>query len=99
MEPSFLDNSYNSSRSRHPDAEWPALQWFDFLDKVIRKEPVAVRGFFGGGLKAIAKAMNDHDLIEAKCGSGPVDGLGAMIAACVAARRCAKTGEPLSRVR
>ena len=44
-------------------------------------EPVTVRGAFGFGLKAIAKALHEHGLIETVWGDGPTDGLGAMVGA------------------
>jgi hypothetical protein len=80
-EPAFLDNAYNAARERHPENDWPALPWFDFLQRVIRTEPVAVRGAFGFGLKPIAKGMRAGGLIETTWGEGPTDGLGAMIGA------------------
>ena len=80
-EPAFLDNAYNAARERHPENDWPALPWFDFLQQVIRTEPVAVRGAFGFGLKPIAKGMHAGGLIETTWGEGPTDGLGAMIGA------------------
>ncbi len=80
-EPVNLDNAYNAARVRHPENGWPALPWFDFLQSVVRAEPIAVRGAFDFGLKSIAKAMHAAGLIETTWAEGPTDGLGAMIGA------------------
>lgn len=78
-----LEGAYNSARRRHGDrADWPAdLNWYDFLSKVIGQEPVVVNGAWGFGLKAVAKAMRSHGLIETDWADNPVDGLGAMVGA------------------
>jgi predicted RecB family nuclease len=80
-ENSTLASAYNSAQRRHPEREWPSIPWFDFLSLVVRKEPVAVRGAFGFGLKGIVKGMHAAGLIETTWGDGPTDGLGAMIGA------------------
>ena len=80
-----LENAYNSAKVRHQKrADWPKLgwlDWYDFLQKVMREEPVAVRGALGFGLKAVANAMHSYGLIETSWADSPVDGLGAMIGA------------------
>ena len=58
----------------------------------MREEPVVVRGAFGFGLKAIAKAMHGHGLIDTLWDDGPADGLGAM----VGAWWCQDQGVPLT---
>lgn len=80
-ETASLETAYNSARSRHPEAAWPDVAWFDFLKRVIKAEPVVVRGAMAFGLKAMAKALRAHGCIETEWGEGPVDGLGAMVAA------------------
>ncbi|HEX5466354.1 MAG TPA: hypothetical protein VFW92_06730, partial [Candidatus Limnocylindrales bacterium] len=80
-ETSFLVNAYNSAARRHPKEDWPDLPWFDALSLVARPGPLVVRGAFGFGLKAIAKAMHAHGLIDVAWGDGPTDGLGAMVGA------------------
>ncbi|MCH7666510.1 MAG: hypothetical protein IH936_11355 [Acidobacteria bacterium] len=80
-EVTFFDTAYNSAKERHAERNWPSLRWFDFLGKVMREEPVVVRGAMGFGLKAIAKAMHGYGLIETLWGEGPTDGLGAMVGA------------------
>lgn len=97
-EVSTLETAYNSATARHPGKPWTAPQWFDFLKKVIREEPVVVRGALGFGLKAIAKSMHAHGLIETNWGDGPTDGLGAMVGAWTAAREAAATGRKLSEM-
>ena len=78
-----LETNYNSARHRHADrADWPDdLNWYDFFRRVMEQEPVVVKGAWGFGLKAVAKAMRSHGLIEADWADSPVDGLGAMVGA------------------
>ena len=78
-----LENAYNSARARHGDnADWPLLNWYDFLSKVMRTEPVAVRDALGFGLKSVATAMYKHGLITTNWDAdNPVDGMGAMVGA------------------
>jgi len=59
---------------------WEKLPWLDFLP-VVKEQPFVVKGAFGFGLKAIAKNMFKHGLIETSWGDGPTDGLGAMVGA------------------
>ena len=74
-----LERAYNSAKARHGEnADWPDLGWYDFLMKVMREEPVVVRGALGFGLKAVANAMHARGLIETSWADSPVDGLGAM---------------------
>ncbi len=94
-ESSNLTTAYNSAQSRHPDRTWLTLPWFDFLAQVIRKEPVAVRGAFGFGLKGIVKGMHTAGLIETTWDEGPTDGLGAMIGAWWCDAEAAKIGGPM----
>ena len=70
-EPTVLDKAYNSAKARHQEhADWPELGWYDFLTKVMREEPVVVRGALGFGLKAVANALHSHGLIETDWGAG-----------------------------
>ena len=86
-----LDNAYNSARKRHGEhADWPSdLNFYDFLSEVVRPASVAVKGAWGFGLKAVAKAMRQHGMIKTDWGDSQVDGLGAMVGAwhCDAAAR------------
>lgn len=79
-ENSTLNTAYNSARKRH-GIDWPALNWYDLLNKVARKEPLTVKGALAFGLKAVAKAMHRHGLIETNWTNGPTDGLGVMVGA------------------
>ena len=76
-------NAYRSARERHGwPTGWPELGWYDFLGKVMRAEPVVVRGALNFGLKSVARAMRRHGLIETDWDdNNPVDGLGAMVGA------------------
>ena len=77
-----LESAYNSARARHgKNADWPNLGWYDFLMRVMREEPVVIRGALGFGLKAVANAMHTQGLIETSWADSPVDGLGAMVGA------------------
>ncbi len=75
------ETAYNSARKRHPTRGWPAVNWFDLLRKVVRKEPVVVKGSMGFGLKSVARAFHEHGLIATDWGSSKVDGMGAMVGA------------------
>ncbi|TAK73143.1 MAG: hypothetical protein EPO16_13155 [Dehalococcoidia bacterium] len=77
-EPVTFETAYNAAKARHPEKHWPSPNWFDFLD-VMRKDPVVIRGAMGFGLKAVARALHSHGLIETVWGDGPTDGLGAMM--------------------
>ena len=80
-ETSTFETAYNAAKNRHPEKEWPSPSWFDFLSQVVKREPVVVRGAMGFGLKAVARAMLQHGLIETEWDNGPSDGLGAMVGA------------------
>ena len=81
-EPITLHDAYNSAWNRHNQpADWPDLCWYDFLQKVMRQEPVVVRGALGFGLKAVATAMHAQGFVETDWADSPVDGLGAMVGA------------------
>ena len=95
-EQSSFETAYNSARARHPDRDWASPRWFDFLDRVIREEPVVVRGSMGFGLKAMGRALHELGAIETRWQDGPADGLGAMVGAWWAQARSTELGEPLS---
>ena len=80
-EPVNYEEAYDSARERHPDKGWSAANWFDLWAKVVREEPVVVRGALNFGLKTFARAMHSHGLIETSWGDTKVDGLGAMTGA------------------
>ena len=82
-ETSSLETAYNAALIRHPgkEATWGRLHWFDFLEQVIKREPVAVRGAHGFGLKAVTNALHALGHITTQWDSGPADGLGAMVGA------------------
>jgi len=79
-ETSFLTEAYNAAVTRH-QAGWPDLPWIDLLGRVVKEQPVTVRGAFGFGLKAVARALRSHGLIDTIWPDGPPDGLGAMVGA------------------
>ena len=98
-EPTALNNAYNSARARHQEnADWPELGWYDFLTKVMREEPVVVRGALGFGLKAVANAMHSHGMIETNWADSPVDGLGAMVGAWRCDEEAREKGVPMSQL-
>ena len=82
-EESSLKSAYNSAVKRHGrrGKVWAEPRWFDFLARVIRPEPVVVRGAHGFGLKAITNALHAAGLVETRWRTGPADGLGAMVGA------------------
>lgn len=77
-----LEEGRASARARHGSAaNWPRdLQWVDLL-KVMRDEPIVIRGALAFGLKPVARAMRALGLIETDWGDSKVDGLGAMMGA------------------
>ena len=95
-EKSTFESAYNSAKERHPEKNWPTPQWFNFLKTVVRKEPVVVRGAFGFGLKALAKAMHAHGHIQTDWGAGPTDGMEAMVGAWSCAAEVSERGCTLS---
>ena len=97
-EVSFFEKAYDSAKVRQRRPDWPSLNWFDFLQQVVRAEPVVVRGALAFGLKAVAKAMHTHGLIETLWRDGPTDGLGAMVGAWWCAEEAQRTGVPMSRI-
>ncbi|HUG56559.1 MAG TPA: hypothetical protein VMJ92_05715 [Candidatus Limnocylindrales bacterium] len=94
-ETSFLEGAYNAARTRHPERGWPDLGWYDVLDRVVRAEPVVVRGARGFGLKAVANALRSHGLIETDWGEGLADGSGAMAGAWSAQAEASRLGVAL----
>jgi hypothetical protein len=95
-EVNVLERQHNSARNRHGErANWSELGWYDFLREVMHKEPVVVRGALGFGLKAVAKAMHSHGLIETDWEDNQVDGLGAMVGAWRCDAEAHKKGVPM----
>ena len=80
-EPVNYEEAYDSARERHPEKGWPKVNWFDLWKRVVRDEPVVVRGALNFGLKSFARAMHSHGLIQTSWGDTKVDGLGAMTGA------------------
>lgn len=96
-EVSNLQTAYNAARKRQPERGWPeTLPWYDFLGRVIREEPVTVRGAFNFGLKSVARAMKSAGLIETDWADSPLDGLGAMVGAWWCYREAAAAGVPMT---
>jgi hypothetical protein len=94
----FMDAAYDSARARHPDRGWPALGWYDLLERIVHPEPVVVRGALRFGLKAVARAMKAHGLIATEWGEGLADGTGAMAGTWAAAALAAQDGRALAEV-
>lgn len=79
-EASNYSEAYNAARVRHNTRNWPEIEWADLL-KIIRDEPFVVKGALGFGLKAVAKALAAHGLIDIHWPDSAVaDGLGASMA-------------------
>jgi hypothetical protein len=93
-----LVTAYNSAQARHPEKRWSEPRWFDFLNQVVKAEPVVVRGALGFGLKAIGKALHAHGLIQTEWSDGPTDGLGAMVGAWRSASEAKERGVSLRDV-
>lgn len=97
-ETSNFETAYNSAKTRHSDKDWPSPRWFDFLNRVVKAEPVVVRGAMAFGLKAFARAMHEHGFIETLWSDGLADGLGAMVGAWWCQGEAARAGVPLESV-
>jgi hypothetical protein len=81
-EVTMLANAYNSTLKRHQaEYDWyTRYEWCDIL-KVIKQEPVVVRGAFSNGLKAIAKSLYLRGKISVTWPQAQIDsGLNAMVA-------------------
>ncbi|MEP7215927.1 MAG: hypothetical protein ABI782_06705 [Anaerolineaceae bacterium] len=99
-ETSSMSGALKSARARNPlrEASWPEPNWFDFLNRVMKREPVIVRGPMGFGLKTVARSLKQHGLIETDWPDGVTDGLGAMVAAWWCAHEATMQGSCLSDV-
>ena len=64
-ETSSMSGALKSARTRNPlrELSWVEPNWFDFLNRVMKKEPVIVRGPMGFGLKTVARSLKRHGLI------------------------------------
>ena len=91
-EASTLETAFNSAVNRHPEKSWGSPRWYDLLNRVVRKEPVVVRGALGFGLKAVATSMYSHGFIDTRWDAGVADGLGAMAGAWTSARDAVERG-------
>ena len=91
-EASTMETAFNSAVNRHPEKSWGSPRWYDLLNRVVRKEPVVVRGALGFGLKAVATSMYSHGFIDTRWDAGVADGLGAMAGAWTSARDAADRG-------
>ncbi len=96
-----LETAFDAAVKRHEKTgwqhtrqqkPWPHPNWFDYLNKVMKREPVVVRGAHGFGLKAVTNAMHDLGLVETRWDEGPADGLGAMVGAWTCEREARRTG-------
>ena len=94
-EETWLETAWYAAVKRHPEKNWPHPNWFDFLSRVVQREPVVVRGSHGFGLKPVTKAMHALGLIDTEWGDGPTDGLGAMIGAWWCVHEAERLGVPM----
>ncbi len=95
-ETSSLTEAYNAAIVRQGSPPWPKLPWVDLLNRLMKEQPVTVRGAFAFGLKAIAKAMHAHGLIQTLWSDGPADGLGAMVGAWWCHREASRRGAAMT---
>ena len=75
--------SFGDAAARHPVAtgRWPEPEWFDFLSRVVRPEPVVARGAHTFSLKELTNALSDLGHIDISWETGLTDGRGAMVGA------------------
>ena len=97
-EETTFETAYNSAAVRHRDEQWPSPNWFDFLNNVVKAEPVVVRGAMAFGLKAVGRALHRHGCVETLWADGPTDGLGAMVGAWWAYGEASRTGSAVRDV-
>jgi hypothetical protein len=97
-ETSTLTEAYNAAHRRHGEPPWPDVPWVDLLNRVIKAQPVTVRGAFGFGLKAIARAMHAHGLITTSWTDSATDGLGAMVGAWWCHHEAARLGTSIREI-
>jgi predicted RecB family nuclease len=91
-ETSTLTEAYNAAHRRHGQPPWPRVPWIDLLNRVIKAQPVTVRGAFGFGLKAMARALHANGLVETLWSDSATDGLGAMVGAWACHHEAAQRG-------
>jgi hypothetical protein len=98
-ESSGLSSGLKSARRRHSErsSSWIEPNWFDFLGRVVRAEPLVVRGAMGFGLKTIAGSLYKHGLIQTKWADNITDGLGAMVGAWSAYEDGGEDGGPVAQ--
>jgi hypothetical protein len=79
-ETSSMSGLLKSTRARNSLRQrwWVEPNWFDFLNRVMKKEPVIVRGPMGFGLKNVARSLKQHGLIETVW----PDGYGVVVCRC-----------------
>ena len=103
-ETSKLETAFDAAVKRHEETgwrytknkkRWPDPNWFDFLNRVVREEPVVVRGAHGFGLKTVTNAMFDLGLVETRWEEGPADGRSAMVGAWWCQHEAERTGRRL----
>lgn len=95
----LFETDYDSAVKRHPDRAWTPVRWFDFLEVVMRREPVRIEGAKGLGLKAVARAMKRQRLIDSTWDDASnLDGLGAMVGAFWAAEEARALGVLLQEI-
>ena len=78
-----LDIAHSQSNERrcdHISNDWDIQNWAD-MSNLFRQEPIVIRNCFNFGLKSVAKAMQNHGLIDTKIESNCDSGMQAMIKA------------------
>ena len=71
---------WKRSVNNHKNQNLKLYDWIDMC-KIFKKEPIVIKNCFGFGLKAIAKALQDHKLINVKLEADCCNGMTAMIRA------------------
>ena len=84
---------------RHSRPAWKEVPWYDLLAKVMKEEPVMVRGSTGHSLKPITRSMESMGLIETVWAESQVSGgTEAMTAAWWCYEQVRQTGVTLHEV-
>ena len=78
-EATTLRDAYQRHEAK--SSSWPELRWFDFLTRVMRPEPVVVKGALDFSLKSVGSALQKAGAITTERTTVAQDGLQAMVGA------------------
>jgi hypothetical protein len=95
-ETSTLTEAYNAAHRRHGQLPWPAVPWIDLLNRVIKAQPVTVRGAFDSGQGDAARCT--RIVSSRRSDDSATDGLGAMVGAWWCHHEAARLGVSMREI-